>query len=238
MSRSNYWKNYLFFKVLANNDGLGIATIEKLYAHNIRSVSQIYTLNVERLMAIGFGEKTSINLISQLSRSINEKIEDWRFLAAFGMHRMGLGNCENLLKSYRLNDIFDLTLEQLTNIDGFAELTAQVVIQELVSIVDEYNQIYQYHFNLDTTVFTKDLQILMHELFDKRIVFTGNMSYPRNEMKKHAKSVGIKISTTMSTKIDYLVIGRKVGQKKIQDAEELGVVVMTEADYLSKITIQ
>ncbi len=227
-----------FFKVLANNDGFGIATVEKLYAHNIRSVSQIYTLNVERLMAIGFGEKTSINLISQLSRSISEKIEDWRFLAAFGMHRMGLGNCENLLKSYRLNDIFDLTLEQITNIDGFAELTAQVIVQGLVSIVDEYNQIYQYHFNLDTTVFTKDLQTLMHELFDKRIVFTGKMSCPRNEMKKHAKLVGIKVSTTISNKIDYLVIGSRVGQKKIQDAKKLGVVVMTEVDYLSKITTQ
>ncbi|BBB22367.1 DNA ligase (NAD+) [Abyssogena phaseoliformis symbiont OG214] len=224
-----------FFKILANNDGFGIATIEKLYAHDIRSVSQIYALNVEYLVAMGFGEKTSMNLISQLNRSVSEQVEDWRFLAAFGVHRMGLGNCENLLKSHHLNDIFDLNLEQVANIDGFAELTAQIIVQGLASIADEFNQLYQYGFNLETTILTKDLQTLTHELFNKKVVFTGKMSHSRGDMKKHAKSIGIKVSTSISAKIDYLVIGDKVGQNKIQDAENLGVVVMTEADYLSKI---
>jgi DNA ligase (NAD+) len=224
-----------FFKILANNDGFGIATIEKLYAHDIRSVSQIYALNIERLTAMGFGEKTSINLISQLNRSVNEQIEDWRFLAAFGVHRMGLGNCETLLKSHHLNDIFDLNLEQIANIDGFAELTAQLIVQGLISIIDEFNQLYEHGFNLETTLLTKNLQTLTHELFDKKIVFTGKMSHSRDDMKKHAKSIGIKVSTAISAKIDYLVIGDKVGQKKIQDAEKFGVAVMTEVDYLSRI---
>ncbi len=224
-----------FFKILANNDGFGIATIEKLYAHDIRLVSQIYALNIKRLTAMGFGEKTSINLINQLNRSVSEQIEDWRFLAAFGVHRMGLGNCETLLKSYHLNDIFDLNLEQIANIDGFAELTAQLIVQGLISIIDEFNQLYEYGFNLETTLLTKNLQTLTHELFDKKIVFTGKMSRSRDEMKKHAKSIGIKVSTAISAKIDYLVIGNKVGQKKIQDAEKFGVAVMTEVDYLSRI---
>ncbi len=224
-----------FFKILANNDGLGVATIEKLYAHDIRLVSQIYALNIEHLMVMGFGEKTSMNLINQLNRSVSEQVEDWRFLAAFGMHRMGLGNCENLLKSYYLNDIFDLNLEQITNIDGFAELTAQIIVQGLISIADEFNRLYRYGFNLETTLLTKNLQTLTNELFNKKVVFTGKMSHSRDDMKKHAKSIGIKVSTTISAKTDYLVIGDKTGQKKIQDAEKFGVVVMIEADYLSKI---
>ncbi len=224
-----------FFKILANNDGFGIVTIKKLYAYDIRSVSQIYALNIEHLVTMGFGEKTSMNLINQLNRSVSEQVEDWRFLAAFGVYRMGLGNCENLLKSHHLNDIFDLNLEQIANIDGFAELTAQIIVQGLISIIDEFNRLYRYGFNLETTLLTKDLQTLAHELFDKRIVFTGKMSYSRNDMKKHAKSIGIKVSIAISAKIDYLVIGDKVGQKKIQDAEKFGVAVMTEADYLSKI---
>ena len=55
-----------FFKILANNDGFGIATIEKLYEHGIRKISQIYTLSVNDLSAMGFGEKTSANLVNQL----------------------------------------------------------------------------------------------------------------------------------------------------------------------------
>ena len=87
-----------FFRILANNDGFGQATIQKLYAEGIRQVSDIYLLNEAKLMSMGFGKKTSHNLINQLIRSRKESIEDWRFLAAFGAQRLGMGNCENLLK--------------------------------------------------------------------------------------------------------------------------------------------
>ena len=65
-----------FFKILANNDGFGIATIEKLYEHGIRKISQIYSLNESDLSVMGFGDKTSANLVNQLKRSTNEQIED------------------------------------------------------------------------------------------------------------------------------------------------------------------
>ena len=184
---------------------------------------------------MGFGEKTSINLISQLNRSVNEQIEDWRFLAAFGVHRMGLGNCETLLKSYHLNDIFDLNLEQIANIDGFAELTAQLIVQGLISIIDEFNQLYEYGFNLETTLLTKNLQTLTHELFDKKIVFTGKMDGSREEMKKYAKSIGIQVANSVSAKTDYLVIGENVGQKKIEAAEKFSVEILQEIDYLAMV---
>jgi DNA ligase (NAD+) len=59
-------------------------------------------LDIDELVSMGFGEKTSQNLINQLQRSRQESIEDWRFLAAFGVHRLGMGNCENLLKNYSI----------------------------------------------------------------------------------------------------------------------------------------
>ena len=86
-----------FFKILANNDGFGQATIQKLYDHEIRKVSDIYELSVEQLIDMGFGEKTSSSLIDHLNRSRQESIEDWRFLASFGVQRLGMGDCENLL---------------------------------------------------------------------------------------------------------------------------------------------
>ena len=62
-------KMIYFFKILANNDGFGQATIQKLYDHEIRKVSDIYELSVDQLIDMGFGEKTSSNLIDQLNRS-------------------------------------------------------------------------------------------------------------------------------------------------------------------------
>ncbi len=49
-------------------------------------VSDIYLLKVTDLISMGFGEKTSQNLTEQLIRSRQESIEDWRFLAAFGVN--------------------------------------------------------------------------------------------------------------------------------------------------------
>ena len=105
-----------FYKILANNDGFGQATIQKLYDQGIRQVSDIYTLKTTDLISMGFGEKTSQNLTEQLIRSRQESIEDWRFLAAFGVSRLGMGNCENLLKNYSLNQVFELSVKDISNI--------------------------------------------------------------------------------------------------------------------------
>jgi DNA ligase (NAD+) len=224
-----------FFKILANNDGFGIATIEKLYKHGMRKVSQIYALNIDDFRAMGFGEKTSVNLANQLRRSSIEQIEDWRFLAAFGVVRMGTGNCENLLKYYSLADIFELNLEQISNIDGFAELTAKMIVSGLSSIKLEFDLLSQYRFNLEITPLQKDLIDFTHSLGGKKIIFTGKMSSPREEMKKHAKSIGIQVVSSVSAKTDYLVIGEKVGKKKIESAIKLGVEILNEVDYLALI---
>ncbi|MDG2394721.1 helix-hairpin-helix domain-containing protein, partial [Candidatus Thioglobus sp.] len=225
-----------FFKILANNDGFGIATIEKLYKHGMRKVSQIYALNIDDFRAMGFGDKTSINLVNQLQRSINEQIEDWRFLAAFGVARLGMGNCENLLKSHTLDAIFSLNIGQISAIDGFAELTAKMIVNGLKSIKLEYDLLSQYRFNLESTILNKDLKGVKHSLNGKKIVFTGVMSGSREEMKKHAKSIGIVVAGSVSSKTDYLVTGSNVGSKKIQSAVDFGVQVITELEYIKMIS--
>ncbi len=224
-----------FFKILANNDGFGIATIEKLYKHGIRKISQIYLLDHSALMVMGFGEKTSKNLIDQLKRSHTEQVEDWRFLAAFGMARMGLGNCENLLKAYSLKEIFGLNLSSISDIDGFAELTAKMIVSGLVAIKPEFDLLKSYQFNLEITFLQKDSLDFSHELSGKSIVFTGKMNSSREGMKKQAKTLGIKVASGVSRKTDYLVIGENVGAKKIQSAQEFDVEVLSELDYLKLI---
>ncbi|SMM98455.1 DNA ligase [uncultured Candidatus Thioglobus sp.] len=227
-----------FFRTLANNDGFGIATIEKLYAHNIRQVSAIYALTEGGLMQMGFGEKTSQNLISELQRSKAEQIEDWRFLAAFGVLRLGSGNGENLLKAYPLSEIFDLDVATISAIDGFAELSAKLIVNGLSAIREEWNLLFTQGFNLEKTVLSKNQATQSHEFSGKKILFTGAMSHPREQMKKYAKSLGIQVQSSVSSKTDYLVIGEKVGAKKIADAEKFGVVILSEKEYLSKIDSQ
>ena len=49
-----------------------------------------------------------------------------------------MGNCENLFKNYPIEEVFELTADEIANIDGFAELTAEQIFKGLESIRDEY----------------------------------------------------------------------------------------------------
>ena len=127
-----------FFKTLRNVDGFGPKVVKKIYQSGIRSIHEIYSLNVGNLMDMGFGEKTSENLVKQLIVSRTLEIQDWRFLAAFGVPRLGEGNCEKLLEHHSILDVFNLTIEDMINIDGFAELSATTIFEGLRSIEKEF----------------------------------------------------------------------------------------------------
>ena len=224
-----------FFKVLANNDGFGVATIEKLFDQGVDQISKIYQLTFEELTSFGFGDKTSENLLKQLERSRIEEIEDWRFLAAFGVNRLGQGNCENLLRSCPLEEIFDLDEESIIAIDGFAEQTAGDILQGLTSIKEEFDYLYSLGFNLEKTKLKSELNNSNSLLADKKIVFTGKMSTSRDEMKKHAKSIGIKVLSSVNQSTDYLVIGENVGPKKLQFAIDNNISILKETEYFKLI---
>jgi len=224
-----------FFKVLANNDGFGVATIEKLFDQGVDQISKIYQLTFEELTSFGFGDKTSENLLKQLERSRIEEIEDWRFLAAFGVNRLGQGNCENLLRSCPLEEIFDLDEESIIAIDGFAEQTAGDILQGLTSIKEEFDYLYSLGFNLEKTKLKSELNNSNSLLADTKIVFTGKMSTSRDEMKKHAKSIGIKVLSSVNQSTDYLVIGENVGPKKLQFAIDNNISILKETEYFKLI---
>ena len=228
-------KMIYFFRILANNDGYGQATIQKLYDQGIRQVSDIYLLNKDELVAMGFGEKTSQNLINELQRSRQESIEDWRFLAAFGVHRLGLGNCENLLKHYSIDEVFELSVDNIAEIDGFAELTAEVIFDGLLSIRSQYEVLISGGFNLEKTLLLSDKNASSNPFYRKKIVFTGTMNLPRSDLEKQAKSLGISVAKSVSSKTDFLIIGENVGQSKMNKAKNHDVEILSESEYLKKL---
>ncbi|TAK65100.1 helix-hairpin-helix domain-containing protein [Methylobacter sp.] len=228
-----------FFRTLANVDGFGLKTVEKLHAFGVNSISAVYQLSIEQLQAMGFGDKTSQNLLDQLHRSRTEAIEDWRFLGAFGIYRMGLGNCERLLQHHRLLDIFNLTVEDVMNIEGFADKTSAAVVECLAKIKTDFMQIYQLGFNLIPTPLISEQQQNISPIFGKTIVFTGTMVHgKRDDMSKEAKRLGAKVGASVTGKTDFLVTGSDVGAAKIAAATEKGVKVISEEEYLAMMGMQ
>lgn len=223
-----------FFKTLANVDGFGGKTIEKLHACGIGSVEAVYQLTLEQLQDMGFGDKSAQNLLDQLQRSKTEAIEDWRFLGAFGIHRMGLGNCERLLGHFHLLDIFNLSEADIVNIEGFAEKTAAAVVESLSKIKQDFMQLYGLGFNLLATPLVSENQDKTSPIAGKVIVFTGTMEHgKRDDMIKEAKRLGAKVASAVTGKTDMLVTGADVGAAKLAAAQEKNVAVVSEKEYLA-----
>ena len=226
-----------FFRVLKNNDGFGAATIKKLYENHIRSVEQIYALSAEEFVAMGFGPKQSQNLQAQLLRSRTEAVEDWRFLAAFGVFRMGLGNCERLLQHYALADIFSLTEQDIVRIEGFAEKTAAVITEGFSTIKPLFDRLMVLGFNLSSSINRSANS--SHPLAGKTLVFTGALqSGSRDELAKRAKVCGAKVASAVSAKTDYLVAGEDTGASKLKAAAEKNVQVINESEFLQLLNAE
>ncbi len=223
-----------FFKMLRHVDLFGAASIEKMYANGIRSVDQIYKLTGNDFENMGFGPKQSENLVEQLNRSRAEKIEDWRFLSAFGVFRLGPGNCEKLLSNFLLQDIFNLNEEQIVAVEGFAKKTATIAINGLKSIKPLFDELYSLGFNLECTPLVEQSDKPHSPIAGKQIVFTGSMTHgSRDDMEKEAKSLGAKVGKAVTGKTDILVTGENVGASKMNDAKAKGVQILTEEEYLN-----
>ncbi|MHA2940020.1 BRCT domain-containing protein [Vibrio sp. RC27] len=224
-----------FFKTLANNDGFGPKVIEKLSQFGVRHIHEIYDLTVEQFSEFGFGDKTSQNLYDQLIASREIEVEDWRFLSAFGVSRLGGGNCEKLLQVYSITELFDVSAEAIVEIDGFALLSAEAIVAGLANIRDEFFKVYELGFTLSVTAKQADSGTAS-PIAGKMIVFTGSMQQgSRGDMEKQAKLLGAKVGKSVTGKTNYLVTGAKVGETKINAAQAKGVEVLTEQAYLDLI---
>ena len=224
-----------FFKILGNNDGFGPSSIRKIYAGGITTIPEIYRLQQEDFIALGFGPKQAENMVGQLLRSRTEPIEDWRFLAAFGIYRMGMGNCEKLLGVFRLERVFVLTRAEIVAIKGFSEKIADAMLVGLLAAAALFDELYAMGFNLIRTPLHRDEERRFEgPLAGKLLVFTGAMQVgSREEMKKQAKLFGAKVGDSITGKTDMLVCGEKVGPAKLAKAKALGVQLLSELEYLA-----
>lgn len=226
-----------FFKTLGNIDGFGPSSIRKIYEGGIRSLPEIYRLRAEDFEKLGFGPKQAANMVAQLQRSLVEPIEDWRFLAAFGLFRMGLGNCERLLEEFPLGEVFGLDEEQITGIKGFGDKSAEGILSGLAATAELFDAMYAMGFNLTMTPLAESVELDGNgPLAGKLVVFTGTMQHgSREEMKVQAKNHGASVGSSITGKTDMLVCGEKVGETKLNKAQSLGVQILSEKEYLALI---
>jgi len=227
-NRLKHW-----FTTLENVDGFGPATLETLTNSGVRTIPEIYQMTAQDFIKVGFGEKTATNLVSELSRSRTEAVEDYRFLAAFGIRTLGRSMSEIILSHHAIDNVFELTANDLITIDKVGKTKAEYIVKGLSHVKEDYQLLkHELGFNLTATTTVSEQESIESPIAGKTLVFTGSMQdKSRNDMTKEAKSLGATVGKSVSSKTDFLVIGEKVGASKINAAEKHGTTVMTEREY-------
>ena len=223
-----------FFKIHGQVDGFGSKSIKKLVAGGIDTLEKIYASNEEDFQSIGFGPGQSKNLRRELDRSLSVETEDWRFLGAFGIPQLGKGDSRRLLEHMRIEELDKITQEEIMEIEGFAEISSADIVQGLSKRWPTIRYMLGLDFNLIQTPLLSETNTINSPISGMKVIFTGKMVFgSRDEMKKNALQLGAKVQSSVSSKTDLLICGEKVGPAKIAKAENLGVRVISEADYNS-----
>ena len=223
-----------WFKTLGNADWFGIKTIQKLVENGYDALEKIYAMGEDDFRRIGFGPVQSKNLAEALVSSRSKAVEDWRFLASFGIPNLGKGDSRKLLSHVSLEDLLNTDTIAIEQIDGFGEITSRSIVNGVRHRRDTIQFMLALGFNLQRTPLQRDTAKMESAIAGKGIVFTGKMETgTREAMQAEARQRGAHVQTAVSGHTDYLVCGEKAGATKVTKARTMGVRILSEAEYLA-----
>ena len=223
-----------FFKTLANLDGFGNATLSTFYQNNVKTIFQIYQLQRQDLLQMGFKDKTIINLLGNLNQSKIMQVDQARFIAAFGIERLGINAAKAILNYVEFDEIFNLSVLDIEKIAGFATKSANAIYLGLQKIKEDFLAIKNLGFNLKKhqTLKVDDTNENNFYFFQKNLIFSGVFkNFTRTQMEQSATEKGACVVKSISKKTNYLIIGEKVGQTKLKKAQDLAIKILNEIEY-------
>ena len=189
-------------------------------------------LNYKRIEKLeGWGELSSNNLRESIEKSKNIGLD--KFIFSLGIRHIGQENAK-LLSKYFLNieNFNELTknfnFNTLANLDGIGE-TQIKSLKNFFSDKVNLNVIKKLISNLNIKNVVENKK---GKLKNKTFMFTGKLSnISRAEAKSLTEENSGKILSNVSKKLDYLVIGEKPTSKKVKQAKELNIKIISQTEW-------
>ena len=209
--------------------GMGPSTIDSLLkAGLIHSVADIYALTVDDLTLLdNFKDKSANNLIRAIENSKNNNLN--QLITALGIRNCGgkaaLLLCENLGS---IETIMSASPERISSISGLGETIGQSVYDYFsqTGAKDLINRLRSYGVNMQ---FHSDK--VSSKLTGMNIVVTGTLAnYSRKEIEDTIKQNGGTVTSSVSKKTKYVIVGDNPGSKAVK-ARELNIPILTENEF-------
>ena len=220
-----------------NIEGLGSETIDLLYSQRLlKNIADIYTLRQENIACQErLGEKSAQNILAGIEAS---KQVPWaRVLFALGIRMVGETTAKKIAKRFpSIDQLQWATEEQLTSIDDVGEQIAKNVIAYFNDLgnLEIISRLREAGVQMEST---EEEQTPQSNLLEgKSIVVSGVFAkHSRDEYKAMIEAHGGKNVGSVSKKTSFILAGENMGPEKRKKAENLGVEILTEEEFLELI---
>jgi len=221
---------HLASKAAFDIDGLGDKLINQLVEKNyVASYADIFRLTWDQLRQLErMADKSAENIVNAVSES--KKISLARFLYAIGIRHVGQHTAGILADRYKdLEALSHASAEELEAIEGIGPVVASS-IAEFFSREENLKTI-QAMLDSGVEIQTAAESPQSRQMSGCTVVLTGKLeTMSRDEAKQQIEAAGGKVTGSVSSKTDYVVVGESPGSK-MDKAKELGVPVLTESDF-------
>lgn len=215
-----------------NIDGCGPSVINALLdAGLVRDAADLYSLRKEDLLKLErMGEKSADNLLAALAASKKNELD--KLLFALGIRHVGAKVARILATEFgSMEKLQQAQPEELAQIRDIGDKIAESAVTWL-NVPANIDLVERLAAAGLTMTFTPPASQEDNPFFGKTLVFTGTMpTLGRAEAKTMAQDVGAKVSGSVSKKTDYVIAGAEAGSK-LEKAQQLGVTVIDEAEFL------
>ena len=218
-----------------NIDGFGKKIVENFWDLKlIRLPQDIFNLNYKKIESLdGWGKQSVLNLKYAIEEKKNISFE--RFIYSLGIRHIGFENAKLIAKTLKSPESFvnlsiDNKFDDLLNIDGIGET--------------QINSIKNFYKNKTNLNIINNLQKILNIkratenkkgglLSNKTFMLTGKLKgISRAEAKSLIEKNSGSIISNVSKKLDYLIVGEKPTNRKIEAARELNIKIINQSEWI------
>ena len=214
-------------------DGLGDAIVEQLIANgHIASPADIYYLNLDDLKSLWkSGQKAAAKLLDAIERSKQNDVS--RLIFALGIRQVGEKAAKVLAKTFgSLDRLMEASAEELTQVRDIGAVTAENIVSWFANPQSQHmlRRLREAGVNFESRIRQED-----DRFAGMTFVLTGALSlFTRDEATEKIELYGGKAAGSVSKKTTYVVAGENAGSK-LKKANELGIPVLSEEDFLKML---
>ncbi|MCD8485245.1 MAG: NAD-dependent DNA ligase LigA [Desertifilum sp.] len=219
-------------------NGLGEKLVSQMVDKGlVHSVADLYDLTLKQLLSLErMGQKLAEKLISAIAQS---KTQPWhRVLYGLGIRHIGSVNAQTLAQQFpNVEQLSAASAAKIEGIYGIGPEIAQAVAQWFQVPANQtlIERLKAVGLQLAATVSTSSPTT--GQLTGKTFVITGTLpTLKRDEAKALIQNAGGKVTSSISAKTDYLVVGAEAGSK-LEKADKFGITQLNEAQLLELLQI-